>query len=308
VPLRRLLKAVLPPRIVSALRALRADHSLLGMTGIAEQKFYADCARSLLDSPGAIVDLGSWMGSTCIALARGLGTAQGTIFAFDRFIWESWMDRDDRDMFCDYIPGENFLPEVRRRIRPFRDRITLIQADLTSYVWDRGDIKLLLVDAMKSPDLAVAIARSFYPSLRPGAILIHQDFKHYYTPWIHILQHRLRSSFKLLRNVAEGGTVAFTVAKAVSQSDVLLASDLSSIDDAEADAAFAWSLELVGDVGRPAIAAAHIMHFVHRREPDKASARLAGYKDPSFIADTDFALALEAAKALGSRNLHPSIA
>ena len=50
----------------------------------------------------------------------------------------------------------------------------------------RGPIKILLVDAMKSSELAKAITMNFFPSLLEGVLLIHQDYKHYFTPWIHV--------------------------------------------------------------------------------------------------------------------------
>lgn len=166
--MREFLKAVLPPRVLCALRALRngppatpVEEPLPGMTQREEQAFYTECAASLRDTPGAIVDLGCWMGSTSIALAHGLGSSSSsTIYAFDRFIWQEWMDHDGPKVMCDYAPGDCFLPEVRRRTRAYRNRITLVQADLAQYAWAGGAIKLLLVDAMKNPVLAQSIARS----------------------------------------------------------------------------------------------------------------------------------------------------
>lgn len=315
--MRTLLKAMLPDRVLLALRALKHGQRafpesgdtngwLLGMTGTMEQSFYTECAKNLRDAPGAIVDLGSWMGSTCMSMARGLGEAGGSannmIYAFDRFIWEDWMNFVASRVACDYAAGDSFLPEVRRRTQPFRDRITLIQADLTRYTWDRGEIKLLLVDAMKSAELATAIARSFFPSLRPGAILIHQDFKHFYTPWIHVLQYRLRSHCRVLRNVPEGGTVAFTVSEPISQAAADRASDFEVIEDGEADSAFEYSLELIGNEGRASVAAAHIMHFVHRQQSDKAAARAARYANENFPPESEFGRALERLKALQVRS------
>jgi hypothetical protein len=39
--------------------------------------------------------------------------------------------------------------------------------------------------------------------------------------------------------------------------------NLKSFSDQEIDAAFAWSLSLVGKPSRPNIAAAKVMHFIH---------------------------------------------
>lgn len=292
-------KSLLPPRILAALRALKhpvVDEPLFGMTGTAEQAFYTECTRKLQHAPGAIVDLGCWMGSTSIALAKGIEHAPNQmVFAFDRFIWEDWMNYQSNTL-VDYFPGESFLPEVRRRIRPFRAHITLIQADLTTYTWDRGPIKILLVDAMKSETLAKAIATHFFPHLPAGAILIHQDFKHFYTPWIHILQYRLRSFCRLLQSVPIGGTVAFTISEPIPAGAIQHATDFAAATDQEADTAFEHSLEQVEEAGRPSVAAAHLMHYIHRREPAKARQLLARY--PATPDNADFAAALERLKAL----------
>lgn len=281
--MRRLLKALLPERVVGALRVLRGsptEQKALGMTASQEQRYYADCSRQLRDSPGALVDLGCWMGSTCLSLAKGLeDSSPDKVHAFDRFIWEEWMEEHSAGLLCDYLPGESFLPEVRRRTRHVQDRVLLVEADLTSFAWKNGDIKLLLVDAMKSAELAQAITRSFFPSLCPGALLIHQDFKHYYTPWIHILQYRLRPYCRFTHNVLGAGTVAFTLTDRIPASEIVLATDFAQVSEAEADNAFDYSLGLVeGDSEAGAVAGAHVMHFVYAREPEKARERLQRYQ------------------------------
>ena len=88
--MRRLVKALLPKRVVDALRVLRGsptEQAVFGMTAFQEQTYYAECARQLQDSEGALVDLGCWMGSTCLSLARGLGdSSPDKIHAFDECV------------------------------------------------------------------------------------------------------------------------------------------------------------------------------------------------------------------------------
>jgi hypothetical protein len=69
--------------------------TLFGMTTAGEQAYYAQTVIDLADRPGALVDLGCWMGSTSIALAQGLSQTGGSdpIYAFDRFIWEENLHR-----------------------------------------------------------------------------------------------------------------------------------------------------------------------------------------------------------------------
>ena len=85
-------------------RALTIGRSAeVGMTSPAEQRWYCDIAAKRSQQNGAIVDLGSWMGATAIALSRGVrrsahswGIAPKPVYAFDRYIW----DRVGVDAFC----------------------------------------------------------------------------------------------------------------------------------------------------------------------------------------------------------------
>ncbi|MCB0970983.1 MAG: class I SAM-dependent methyltransferase [Acidimicrobiales bacterium] len=302
------MKALLPKRVVDALRVLRGsptEQAVFGMTAFQEQTYYAECARQLQDSEGALVDLGCWMGSTCLSLARGLGdSSPDKIHAFDRFIWEEWMDEYSDGLLCEYRQGESFLPEVRRRTKHVQDRVLLVEADLTSFAWENGDIKLLLVDAMKSAELTQAIAHSFFPSLGPGALLIHQDFKHYYTSWIHILQYRLRSYCHFTHDVPGAGTVAFTLTDRIPANEIVLATDLAEVSEEEADNAFEYSLDLVDGDG--AVAGAHVMHFVHAREPDKARERLQRYEG-AYGGEDQFVLAVRELDSLGGAHRRPPL-
>jgi hypothetical protein len=173
--------------------------------------------------------------------------------------------------YCLYEPGDSFLPEARRLVREHGGgRVELVQADLELYEWSGGPIKLLLVDAMKNETLAIQIPRIFFPSLIPGSLLIHQDFKHYYTSWIHVLQYRLRQYFRFYRSVP-WGTAAFELLAPIPREAVDRATEFTTIPDDETDASFRHSLDLVGPDERANIAAAHVMHYVHLKRKDRAS-------------------------------------
>lgn len=173
--------------------------------------------------------------------------------------------------WCEYRAGESFLPEARRRIQEYGNVIELIPRDLLDYSWDNGPIKILLVDAMKNQRLAQAITLSFYPSLVEGSILIHQDFKHYYTPCIHILQYRLRDHFQLKEEVHLAGTLAFETVRRVSPDAASRAAQVANASESEVADAFAYSASLCSDsYGKSAVAAAHVMHFIHNQDWQKA--------------------------------------
>jgi hypothetical protein len=245
----------------------------------SEADFFTECTRGPLVSGGSIVDLGCFMGSTAIALARGIieSGRRDEVIAYDLFSWAKWMDGSPT--YGIYRPGDCFLPEARRYARDHGGGVISVhRADLCTFEWDGGPISLLLVDAMKSSEVAEQIVRTFYPALLPGAVLIHQDFKHYWTGWIHVLQYRFRDCFRLLRSVPEGGTVAFALESAIDPNEARARSELGSVSDEEIDDAFHYSLGLLPRDETTNVSAAHVMLFHHLGRHDQARSRLMKYR------------------------------
>jgi hypothetical protein len=270
-----------------------------GMVSSDEMAFFRESAARYVGKEGAIVDLGCWLGSTSVALAQGIlshgsqaNSRAEKVLGFDRFIWEEWMPA--HIPYGVYQPGESFLPEARRVARDRGgDGVELIQADLALYEWKDGPIKILLVDAMKNESIASQITTSFFPSLIPGALLIHQDFKHYYTTWIHVIQYRLRRYFRLDRSVPGSGTVAFEVIAPIPKEALHRATDLVGIPDDEVDASFRHSLDLVGPDDRVNIAAAHVMQYVHLGRKEKAWETLETYRSITTSDNSEFPKVME---------------
>jgi hypothetical protein len=230
--------------------------------------------KGAISGPSSIWAVG--LGATTFALAHGLTSDRAdvpsteAINAYDRFVWELWMDGFRSQIFGIYETGESFLPEARRRVARHSHSIRLHAADLTRTLWAGGPIKILLVDAMKSSELAKAIAMNFFPSLLTGSLLIHQDYKHYFTPWIHVLQYRLRNYCAFTRNVPQSATVCFRILSPIPAETIHEAADLTFLEDKEVEAAIAYSLSLVGTEGAENIAAAHVMHYLHANNHIKA--------------------------------------
>jgi hypothetical protein len=264
-----------------------------GMVSSAETAFYSESAARYFGREGAIVDLGCWLGSTSIALAQGIlshgpkvNNRKEKVFGFDMFQWETWMPA--HIPYCLYQAGDSFLPEARRVVREHGGgRIELIQADLGHYKWDGGPIKILLVDALKNENLAIQIPRNFFPSLIPGGLLIQQDFKHYYTSWIHVLQYRLRQYFRFYRSVP-WGTAAFEVVAPIPREAIHRATEFTMVPDDETDSSFRYSLDLVGPDERANIAAAHVMHYVHLKRNDRAAQTAELYRPQGLLDKGEF--------------------
>lgn len=191
----------------------KTETRLLGMTTVEEQDYLFNYARYNHTESGTIVDLGSWLGSTTIPLARGLkkATAETSIVhAYDTFIWQDWMEPHAGELRGHFTPGNSFLPEFIRRLGRLSSRVCIHAGDLTKLVWDDGPIEFLLIDAMKSWDLCATINRNFLPFLLPGkGLVMHQDFKFWGCPWIHLTMYRLRDCFEIEKDLTNSAGTVF---------------------------------------------------------------------------------------------------
>lgn len=282
------LKKLFPKRVLEGLRYIRHgrltwDRALpssvvsAAMTTKEEQALFTKSVKDVAGLKGEIVDLGCWLGSTTLSLAAGLRELndKGKVYAFDRFMWESWMDLYSSEHWCDYLPGESFLPETRRRMGDLKPWVVLVCADLTTYHWDSGPVRLLLVDAMKSWRLTTTIGREFFASLIKGAIVLHQDYLSFNHPWLSVLQYRLRDYMRYETCVSHGCTASFKVMQEIPQDVLLKATDFSQLTDEEAESSWRWSLEVIGERARGTMACSKIMYYLGNGDIARSKALLA---------------------------------
>jgi hypothetical protein len=267
------------------------------MTSDSEQDFCRRYARETYTGAGEIVDLGCWLGATTVSFAKGLRRnsrlasekKRHRIHSYDLFRWHPTMDREVRGTPLEgkYREGDSFLPEFEQRTANWREYFSLNAGNLKATTWTGGPIELLFVDAMKWPDTAAFIVKSFYPHLIPGVSLVaHQDFGDFFTGWIHLIQYRLRDYFELFQEVKKSSTVIFKLKSEIPSS--LLEQDcfLDHADLGEITAAFDYSANLVSESMQERIAAGRAMAHLHRGESDLAKkvildfilSHLAGYR------------------------------
>lgn len=265
--------AAVPPQIYKT-----AKPKLLGMTSPSEQAFLEWYASTAFAGVGAMLDLGSWLGSSTISLARGLAlnpqtaaTLQ-TIHAYDLFSWRPTMVTWVKGTKWEgrLKDGDSFLPLFEELIAD-HPAIKPHAGDLCKMTWAGGPIEFIHVDAMKSWPLAKAIVRNFFTALHPAeGVIVHQDYIHFYESWIHIMQYRLREHFQKVHQVPSSSSVVFALTKPVTPADAARVCDLPDWTDAEMDAAFAWSCEQVSAGHHGHIRSAQAMAYVHRGNTARA--------------------------------------
>jgi hypothetical protein len=218
------------------------------MTTLTERAYFKWHAQEQVTGSGAIVDLGCWLGSTTASLAMGLTSNQRRaarstmIHVYDLFIWDPRMAPHAQSIrFGPYEEGDSFRAEFELVVRRWRERIAVHEGDLERESWTDGPIELLLVDAMKSWDLASHILRHFFPALTPEeGYLCHQDFSHCFTPWIPLVSYRLRDYLEPVGDIPGSESLVFRLVRPLPAAELNLTR--SSFDEREIDHAFQYWL------------------------------------------------------------------
>jgi hypothetical protein len=248
---------------------------LLGMTSQQEQTFMRDYGENQYSGQGEIVDLGCWLGSATISLAKGLeknckvALKSKRIHAYDLFIWYPSHNMEKTvqgtSIAGKFQQGDSFLDEYMRRIHPWNDLIEIYPGDVMEIGWKpQKPIEYLFVDAMKSWELTKNLFRNFYRHLILGKSLVHyNDFAHYYETWIYLLIYKLRPYFKHHCNLWQAAVFLYT--NPLPQDIPILQPEtpFSIFSEEDIHQAFEYSIEIVHENLRANIAAAKVMAFIH---------------------------------------------
>jgi hypothetical protein len=274
-----------PRELPDSLVRLHRVLDLFGMTTPTERAYCHWYARERYTGRGEVVELGSWLGSLTASLAIGLGenprdaVQSQRVQAFDRFVWEPWMDEHEHVVGTEveglYEPGESFRAEFEAQVAPWRARVDVHEGNIVQLGRHGGEIEFLLVDAMKSWETARAILKNFLSRLLPQVgLIMHQDFSHYFTYWIHLLMHRLQEYFELAYDVPDSSSAVFRLKRALPEALLVENYSLASFSAAEIEAAFQHSLALVDPAKAPNIVAGKLFALIEKGELDRADREL----------------------------------
>lgn len=271
---------------------------LQGMITPSERAYLYWYGKHIFTGKGDIVDLGCWLGSTSISLAMGLehntnAKTNKLIHSYDEFVWRPYMDSAAKGTNLEgkYQEGDLFLDEFERRTHPWRHCIKARPGDLAKVGWQGGAIEFLLIDAMKSWNAASGVIQNFFPAIKAGiSIIMHQDFAHWYTSWIHPIHYRYREYFEPLYDVPSSGSMVFRLIRPLPSE--ILKQDWTPVhfSDEEIDSAFAYSLDIVSSDKRPNIVAAKIMYFVHAGQMERAKQEIVNARSRGYSFDSDLAI------------------
>lgn len=143
---------------------------------------------------GRVVEIGSLGGLSASCLSVGADE----VHCFDTFILE-----EPNAVFArvlglpdDYVGG--FRGVFERNVESFTHKLTVHEGDASQGEWNLP-IDVLFIDCSVGEEFHKGLVRKFYPYVKQGGLLIHQDFFYYRTPYLAPLMSRL--PFEPVENV-----------------------------------------------------------------------------------------------------------
>ncbi|MDP5210898.1 hypothetical protein [Microbulbifer sp. 2205BS26-8] len=184
-----------------------------GMLSISERKFLYSLAKSKYKAQGFVIDAGSFMGSSVVALAQGL-----TENPYLKNPGSNWLEGEKpiHSYELGYLPapangadvvrhfdhvrykfGDSFVPTLKDNIAPYTELINLNIGDFNTFTWPKRAIEICFVDVCKTPALNRHVTQQFMPNLLPdSSFFINQDFFFDRLPWIKITMGYLAEYFE----------------------------------------------------------------------------------------------------------------
>ncbi|MER6349083.1 hypothetical protein ACWC10_33635 [Streptomyces sp. NPDC001595] len=160
-----------------------------------ELQFLYLVGRHVLTGEDRIVELGSGGGGSTYALALGLHESPvfdertGRLHAYDFFRVGKGTFATEKFFDGGAAPaGDNsFLDDFKGRLGPFLPFLEIHAGDLwqTSDPDDHSPVEFLHIDIAKTARVFRCVCERFLTRLRPGSVVLHQDFAGPRLPWLH---------------------------------------------------------------------------------------------------------------------------
>ena len=191
---------------------------------------------------GVIVDAGSFLGGSTVALASGLrrnarvqaGSGYARIHSFDRFEVEDWTRGS-------YFPastpaGSSFRDRFDRHVAPYADLVDVHAGDITARPWNGEPIEVLFIDVAKHWTVCDWVTAQFFPHLVPGrSLVIQQDYLFTeWVAWLHVTMEYYRDYFEYVCDT-EVNSVVFRYTRRIPD-DVLRSDTVASLSVADKSA------------------------------------------------------------------------
>jgi hypothetical protein len=176
-----------------------------------ERRFLYWIGRDVWTGRGEIVDLGAFLGGSAACLAAGVRDGQvaakaGRVHSYDDFRFASF----HRPFLPDFEgkDGDSTLPAFHATTAPYAGIVTATSGDICAQPWEKP-IEVLFLDFTQTVAHHDAVARTFYPHLVPGGLLVQQDYIFVVAYWLHVWMELYASHFEVVEQFVRSSTAAF---------------------------------------------------------------------------------------------------
>lgn len=188
-----------------------SDSRKLGMLWEDEAQLLHRTVKERFQFEGALIDLGSFTGSSAYYMAQALESiAKGRdakIHSHDQFtimhgtgMGISFIEKNFGEKLS---KGDSFRHIFDRNISPFKHLIETHECDFLKYKWTGGLVELLFIDIAKTQSLNSKVITEYFTHLEPErSIVFHQDFHWPALPWITVTMHLMNDFFDLFEDKA----------------------------------------------------------------------------------------------------------
>jgi hypothetical protein len=180
------------------------------MLSYRERQLLHWLARDHVSGAGRIVDGGSFLGGSTVALASGLaaradGPWDAAIASYDLFRVEEYALADFAAALPDPNVGASFRPAFDANIAPWAHLVEVREGDACAIGWSGEPIEVMFLDMVKTWLLNDLVLAQFLPCLIPGrSVIVQQDYLWGYGHWIHLTMELLDGCVEQLDSMANG--------------------------------------------------------------------------------------------------------
>jgi hypothetical protein len=233
------------------------------MTTDAERECYYRLAKEA--GPGAVIELGAWMGASTAYIAAGLRDRDSVLKAqvYDYFRSKPGHIGKVKAFYktngIDKVPVGPCLDSFKDNLGDLMAYVEPHQGKIEAIKWSSDPIALLVTDAPKRVPAISAVMTALRKGLQPGSIMAWQDFCHFPSYEIPACLYRLRDHIEFVEAVVPGTTLVFRVKSQWSKNEASLAAfDLGAWSPEEIEQAWLYWRDFVApekkalfDCGQP---------------------------------------------------------
>ena len=188
----------------------------MAMLGNEERILPAYFAALTADQPGALVELGCYLGGSSLSLLDGLSqrgcltsSSFPALYTFDLFEATDYMVEHSLHRFG-IASGESFFPAYQQQLGDWFNYVKCTSGTILDFTWPPEPIKILYVDILWSWEINQYVFDQFMRRLVKGAFVIHQDYVYSLYPWLPVMMEWLvEKGYFCFRSFAPYSTVAF---------------------------------------------------------------------------------------------------